>query len=500
MGARNSPVRPDQAAAFGRSWAARVLPAGPLTDTDRATVGAAIRRCYRVARLPPPALVLWCTSPNEVDRLDGSAEVRAERLVAGRPRWRRVALVQRVLQPPVRAASGCLLWAWGGLLVALCLVLLVALAPMIILLVVVLAVCVLLRRALLGRRERTSSAMRTLVPSVLLLLWVGAVLAWPERLSIHLDTAGWGTPAVSVLVVVGLALGVVVGTPRGWRAGRARAAATYPRAVEPVDLQISRAVVGRWSGIPHLAEDAAGDVLRPVLDVEVLAGHHERSEGVLPRPVGVAQLVGLALRAQPDPDRWSPPARLRGAWARRALPSFEAAARVGWRPYRRLVVVLEPPREVRYDRARARLHRVDGPAIVWADGTPAYYLLGVRVPRCPAGADWTVAEIAAVGNTEVRRVMIESMGWDTYLRDAGLALVASVPDPANPPYALELYELDWSDDESRLLVMTNASPDRTGDRRRYAEFVPGHLADPVEAVAWQYGVPVEVYRDLQRRT
>jgi hypothetical protein len=48
--------------------------------------------------------------------------------------------------------------------------------------------------------------------------------------------------------------------------------------------------------------------------------------------------------------------------------------------------------------------------------------------------------------------------------------------------------------------MTNGSPDRTGEIRRYAETVPASIHDPVAAAAWQYECPVDVYRALQRRT
>jgi hypothetical protein len=48
--------------------------------------------------------------------------------------------------------------------------------------------------------------------------------------------------------------------------------------------------------------------------------------------------------------------------------------------------------------------------------------------------------------------------------------------------------------------MTNGSPDDDDRPLVFAETVPGHLDDPVEAAAWQYDCPVDVYRTLQRRT
>ncbi len=138
---------------------------------------------------------------------------------------------------------------------------------------------------------------------------------------------------------------------------------------------------------------------------------------------------------------------------------------------------------------------------MWADGTVEYHLRGVRLPRSPELGPWSVAEIHAMANSEVRRVMIESVGWDRYLRAAELELVVDAADPGNPPHRLELYDLPFDVfGPVRLLVMVNGSPDRTGASRRYAEFVPDDLDDPVEAAAWQYGVDAELYRVLQRRT
>jgi len=93
------------------------------------------------------------------------------------------------------------------------------------------------------------------------------------------------------------------------------------------------------------------------------------------------------------------------------------------------------------------------------------------------------------------------MGWLRYISAAGLRLVASAPDPGNPPHSLELYEDPHGRlGDARVLVMTNRSPHRSGRLLRYAETVPAAIDDPVEAAAWQYGCPLEVYRQLNRRT
>jgi hypothetical protein len=112
-----------------------------------------------------------------------------------------------------------------------------------------------------------------------------------------------------------------------------------------------------------------------------------------------------------------------------------------------------------------------------------------------------VERIHRHGNSEVRRAAIDRMGWLTYISAAGLRLVASAPDPANPPHHLELYEDPGGRlGDARVLVMTNASPHRSGRLLRYAETVPAAIDDPVKAAAWQFDCPVWLYRQLNRRT
>jgi hypothetical protein len=189
-------------------------------------------------------------------------------------------------------------------------------------------------------------------------------------------------------------------------------------------------------------------------------------------------------------------------------PGPQADPVPGWIGSESLLVICEPPRTVRTESVgaagRRRLHHESGPAVEW-DGhsgqeRPGYYLHGVAIPD-RLFLTPTVERIHRESNSEVRRLVIERMGWLRYIEDAGLRLVAAVPDPGNPGHQLRLYDLPKSRFEPvRLLLMVNGSPDRSGDRRRYAELVPAWIDDPVQAVAWQYGCPVDTYRQLARRT
>lgn len=179
-----------------------------------------------------------------------------------------------------------------------------------------------------------------------------------------------------------------------------------------------------------------------------------------------------------------------------------AAASAGqWWPREDVCVVSERPREIHTEPdspdGQVRLHRADGPAVRYADGWSAHAWHGTTVP------EWVVerpsaARIAREHNVEIRRCAIERMGWGAYLDEAGLALVATAPDPGNPGFELRLYDTERRN--TRVLLAVNGSVERDGHRRRYGLTVPGHLADPVEAAAWTYGLSGDVYATLSRRT
>jgi hypothetical protein len=154
-----------------------------------------------------------------------------------------------------------------------------------------------------------------------------------------------------------------------------------------------------------------------------------------------------------------------------------------------------------------RLHCETGPARSWGDGWAIWYWHGVRVPSDLIESDgWGIERIHSETNTEIRRCAIERIGWGRYAELAGLTLVSEESDPGhpNPEAVLRLYSLPNARQliggDVRVLVMVNGSPDRSGAVRIYGETVPATMRTAVEAAAWQYECPVDVYRKLQRRT
>ncbi|HEV2376511.1 MAG TPA: hypothetical protein VGS19_30600 [Streptosporangiaceae bacterium] len=183
----------------------------------------------------------------------------------------------------------------------------------------------------------------------------------------------------------------------------------------------------------------------------------------------------------------------------------------GWLiPMRGVVIAGARPAVLHHD-ARGDLHNPVGMAVAYPDGWGFHAWHGRPVP------DWVVIApcieaITAEENTEVRRCAIESLGWDRFIAQAGLAPVtagdskslaaAHVPDPGNPGQHLVLYDVPerlWGS-RIRLLMCTNGTPERDGTRRRYALAVPAHISDPVEAAAWTAGLRKDQYAQMVRRT
>ncbi|MEV4312700.1 DUF6745 domain-containing protein [Actinocrispum sp. NPDC049592] len=176
-----------------------------------------------------------------------------------------------------------------------------------------------------------------------------------------------------------------------------------------------------------------------------------------------------------------------------------------WWPRRDAVVLCERPSAL-YRDDQYRLHRADGPALVYPDGWCVYVWHGTRVPASLILDGWPIEQIVREPNSEVRRCAVERVasveGWESLIARAGWPQVGStVADPGNPGQTLSLYRVpDIYPVPVNLLLMTNGTPERDGTRRSYAETVPADLTDPVAAAAWQIGISADAYRQTVRRT
>lgn len=128
------------------------------------------------------------------------------------------------------------------------------------------------------------------------------------------------------------------------------------------------------------------------------------------------------------------------------------------------------------------LHGESRPAVLWPDGTCTWWWEGVEIPAKVAERVDELApqEIAAIGNLEVRRLVVERVGWDRFLRDADRVAQDDFGTLWDAGVRLDGARL-------RLVEVVNATEEPDGSRRRYVLRVPPRVRTAREAVAWTFG-------------
>ena len=155
------------------------------------------------------------------------------------------------------------------------------------------------------------------------------------------------------------------------------------------------------------------------------------------------------------------------------------------------MILSDRPGQLRLD-AGGRLHAGDGRTLEYPDGWGVYAWHGQEVPeRLIVRPDTiTVAQILAEANSEIRRVMLERMGYARFILEAG----------ARPVHADEtgtLYGIDLSGEWPLNLVhVTNATPEPDGSVRRYFLRVPPRMRRARQAVAWTFGLSERAYQPV----
>lgn len=180
-----------------------------------------------------------------------------------------------------------------------------------------------------------------------------------------------------------------------------------------------------------------------------------------------------------------------------------------WWPFENLCILSERPSVVHTEPwagrppGMVRLHCADGPSVQYRDGWTLHTWHGTRVPADLIDGDgWTPEQILKERNQEIRRCAIERLGWDAFIDQANLTRVGEpVPDPGNPGNTISLYDLPETlfEQPVRVLLCTNGTEERSGERRRFGLTVPAEIDDPIEAAAWTYDWPVAAYRQLEVR-
>ena len=144
-------------------------------------------------------------------------------------------------------------------------------------------------------------------------------------------------------------------------------------------------------------------------------------------------------------------------------------------PFEKICFVCDRPRHLRFD-SQNRLHAEGEPAIEFADGWNFYYYHGVRLPEQYGQLhpnQWQSQWLLTEENAEVRRVLIQGIGYDRICQELQPKQLDSWQEYA-------LLQIDHADVEPIcLLKMTCPS---TGFI--HALRVPPNLASAREAIGW----------------
>jgi internalin A len=148
----------------------------------------------------------------------------------------------------------------------------------------------------------------------------------------------------------------------------------------------------------------------------------------------------------------------------------------GWIfPFEKICAVCDRPRHLRFDRQN-RLHAEGEPAIEFADGWNFYYYHGVELPENYGKVhpnQWQSQWLLTEENAELRRVLIEGIGYDRLIQELEAKQIDSWQE-------YELLQIDNADVEPIcLLKMTCPS---TGFI--HALRVPPDLTSAREAIGW----------------
>lgn len=141
----------------------------------------------------------------------------------------------------------------------------------------------------------------------------------------------------------------------------------------------------------------------------------------------------------------------------------------------------------------ARLHCENRAALEYPDGWGVYSWHGVRVPQDiilnPAGI--TADRVLKESNAEVRRVMMERMGFDKLLQQSDAKLL-------NRDKFGELYSLELPGDEPLVMVkVKNSTPEPDGSIKDYFLRVAPGVRTAHEAVASTFGLTVKEYNPIK---
>jgi hypothetical protein len=143
---------------------------------------------------------------------------------------------------------------------------------------------------------------------------------------------------------------------------------------------------------------------------------------------------------------------------------------------------------------QGRLHSESTMSIRFRDGWGLYHWHGVEVDREIVVEPWklTAKRALAERNAEKRRVIVERIGMERFIAEAGAKKI-------HTHEIGELFRIEIADDEPLVAVrVLNSTQDSSGYRKPYFLRVPPSITRADDAVAWSFGFDTaKQYRPIQ---
>jgi hypothetical protein len=193
----------------------------------------------------------------------------------------------------------------------------------------------------------------------------------------------------------------------------------------------------------------------------------------------------------------------------RVVECLRDLLKVGWWwAFEHTVVFSERPVAIHFD-DNHRLHHTTELAVEYPDGWGVYAIRGMRVPDfvIKEPEKITAYHINREQNAEVRRVMIERMGWDRFLKefnatkihsdDFGTLYRCEMPKASERRALMPWGEMrstwDPNEEDVYLVKVINSTPEPDGHVKEYILRVPPSIRRAREGVAWTFGMKEEEY-------
>lgn len=169
-------------------------------------------------------------------------------------------------------------------------------------------------------------------------------------------------------------------------------------------------------------------------------------------------------------------------------------------PNKRFVLLADSPKKYHFNN-QTRLHNERGAAAVFRDGWSIYCLGGIIVPKqfILEKGYLTAGRIDGLRNNEQRRVLIEMLGYEKYMKDTGAFKLHSDKDTLG--HQRILWRLNGMQGLlTNVLEVFNSTPEPDGTHKKYFLTVPHGIWNCTQAMQWMHDASLRMELDFRLET